>query len=143
MATVLNTPGYSGKPLPQKLGLAEGQRVAFLHEPEHWDSIIGPMPADVQRFAKPANDLDLVILFVTESVKLAKEFPKLTESMAPGGMIWVSWPKKAANVKTDLDENVVREIGLRGDWVDVKVCAVSDVWSGLKFLRRTAGKMKK
>jgi hypothetical protein len=142
VATVLNTPGYSGKPLPQKLGLAEGQRVAFLHAPKDWDSIIGPMPADVQRFAKPADDLDLAVLFVTESAKLAKEFPELTERMAPGGMIWVAWPKKAAKMDTDVDENVVREIGLRGDWVDVKVCAISDVWSGLKFLRRRTGKKK-
>jgi hypothetical protein len=131
-----STSGYSGKPLPQKMGLIAGQRVAFLHPPKEWDDLIGPMPADVTRFAKPAKDLDLAVLFVTERRTLAKEFPKLTAHMAAKGMIWVSWPKKSAKVKTDLDENVVREIGLDENWVDVKVCAVSEVWSGLKFLRR-------
>jgi hypothetical protein len=136
VANTPNTTGYSGKPLPQKLGLAEGQRVAFLHAPKDWDNIIGPMPTDVKRFAKLVDDLNLAVLFVTEAAVLAKEFPKLTERMAPGGMIWVSWPKKAAEMDTDLNDNVVRNIGLRGEWVDVKVCAVSEVWSGLKFLRR-------
>ncbi len=139
MPTQANTPstvGYSGKPVPKKLGLTEGQRVAFLHAPENWDSLIGPMPADVKRFNKLADNLDLAVLFVTERAVLAKAFPKLTKHMAIGGVIWVSWPKKAAKVTTDIDENVVREVGLATDWVDVKVCAVSEVWSGLKFLRR-------
>ncbi len=94
------------------------------------------MPADVKRFKKLADNLDLAVLFVTERAVLAKALSKLTKHMAIGGMIWVSWPKKAAKVTTDIDENVVREVGLATDWVDVKVCAVSDVWSGLKFLRR-------
>ena len=131
-----STVGYSGKPLPQKLGLTEGQRVAFLYEPDDWDRIIGHMPADVKRFNKPADNLDLAVLFVMERAVLTKEFPKLILRMAEGGMIWVSWPKKAAKVATDIDENIIREVGLATDWVDVKVCAVSEVWSGLKFLRR-------
>ncbi len=135
-ANASSTVGYSGKPLPQKLGLAEGQRIAFLHAPDDWDRIIGPMPADVKRFSKLADNLDLAVLFVVERAVLAQEFPKLTEHMAIGGMIWVSWPKKAAKVTTDIDENIVREVCLATDWVDVKVCAVSEVWSGLKFLRR-------
>lgn len=128
--------GYSGKPLPQKLGLAAGQRVAFLHVPGDWNDLIGLLPADVTQFAKPVKDLDLAVLFVTERRVLAREFPKLTTQMAAKGMIWVSWPKKSAKVKTDLDENIVREIGLEEYWVDVKVCAISEIWSGLKFLRR-------
>lgn len=131
-----STSDYSGKPLPQKLGLTEGQRVAFLHAPEDWDSIIGPMPANVLRYAKPVKDLDMVVLFVTEALVLAKEFPKLTERMAAKGMIWVAWPKKSAKVNTDVDENTIREVGLKKNWVDVKVCAISEIWSGLKFLRR-------
>lgn len=131
-----STSGYSGKPLPLKLGLADGQRVAFLHEPDDWDSIIGPMPADAKRFSKPAANLDLAVLFVTRANVLATEFPKLTTRMALKGMIWVSWPKKSAKVPTDVDENVIREVCLSENWVDVKVCAVSEIWSGLKFLRR-------
>lgn len=131
-----STTGYSGKPLPQKLGLAAGQRVAFLHAPDHWDDLIGPMPSDVVRAAKLTPDLNLAVLFVTERKVLAKEFAPITKQMAQGGMIWVCWPKKSAKMESDLDENIVRDIGLKENWVDVKVCAVSEIWSGLKFLRR-------
>lgn len=85
---------------------------------------------------KPAATLDLAMTFVTKTRQLAQEFPGLIAKMAPKGMIWASWPKKSAKVPTDVDENIVRNIGLAQGWVDVKVCAVSEIWSGLKFLRR-------
>src|SRR4051812_5151477 len=105
MTKSITTPGYSGKPLPQKLGLAAGQRVAFLHAPSDWDDRIGPMPTDVTRLSKLANELNLSVLFVTERKVLTKEFAPITKQMAQGGMIWVCWPKKSAKVKSDLDEN--------------------------------------
>jgi hypothetical protein len=80
--------------------------------------------------------LDFAMLFTTSKPALAKEFQRITKRLAPSGMLWVSWPKKSSGVTTDLDENVIREIGLAAGLVDVKVCAVTDVWSGLKFVRR-------
>ena len=76
------------------------------------------------------------MLFSTSSAQLEKEFARITKALAPAGMLWVSWPKKSSGVKTDLDENVVRGIGLKAGLVDVKVCAVTQIWSGLKFVRR-------
>lgn len=127
-------PGYSGTPLPKKLGIKDGFRVCFFGA-----------PAEVRLELKSAVDactvngkdpLDFAMVFTTSKVELGKEFKRVAKSLAPAGMLWVSWPKKSSGVATDLDENVVREIGLAAGLVDVKVCAVTDVWSGLKFVRR-------
>jgi hypothetical protein len=80
--------------------------------------------------------LDFAMVFTKSGSLLTKEFKRIAKSLAPAGMLWVSWPKRSSGVKTDLDENIVREIGLAAGLVDVKVCAVTDVWSGLKFVRR-------
>src|SRR5439155_22612038 len=128
--------GYSGTPLPQKLGIKPQARVAFVE-----------LPADVRKALKAAvsecrteNDettpLDFGMAFVKAQSELKKEFPKLARRLAPAGMLWVSWPKKASGVPTDLTEDKVREIGLQNGLVDVKVCAVTETWSGLKFVRR-------
>jgi len=129
-------PGYSPTPLPKKLGIKDGFRVCLID-----------MPADVQAALKPSlaactvngqgkDPTDFVMLFTKSKSSLAKEFKTLNKSLAPAGMLWVSWPKKSSGVATDLDENIIREIGLAEGLVDVKVCAVTDVWSGLKFVRR-------
>jgi hypothetical protein len=81
--------------------------------------------------------LDFAMLFTKSSAALKREFPRIAKKLAPAGMLWVSWPKKTSGVPTDLTENIIREIGLAAGLVDVKVCAVTDVWSGLKFVRRT------
>jgi hypothetical protein len=80
--------------------------------------------------------LDFAIFFTKSKAALAKEFKRISKLLAPAGMLWISWPKKSSGVATDLDENIVREIGLAAGLVDVKVCAVTEVWSGLKFVRR-------
>jgi hypothetical protein len=128
--------GYSGTPLPKKLGIKENFRVTFVD-----------LPADVRlelrealRVCEMASDarspLDFAMLFVKTQAELKKRFPRTAKQLAPAGMLWVSWPKKASGVATDLDENVVRGIGLDAGLVDVKVCAVSEVWSGLKLVIR-------
>jgi hypothetical protein len=126
--------GYSGTPLPKKLGIKDGFRVSFLGA-----------PAEVRSELKAALDactvdgkgsFDFAMVFTKSKVELSKEFKRVAKSLTPAGMLWVSWPKKSSGVATDLDENVVREIGLDAGLVDVKVCAVTDVWSGLKFVRR-------
>jgi hypothetical protein len=121
--------GYSGTPLHQKLGFT----------PEMKAHLIGASykaPAGVKVVAEPDGPLDFVHVFTKEKAGLEKRFPALAKALAPAGMLWVSWPKGASTVSTDLSENVVREIGLKVGLVDVKVCAVDDVWSGLTFVIR-------
>ena len=126
--------GYSGTPLPRKLGIKPNLRVALVD-----------LPAEVRAELKEAlagcrNDgkgvLDFALVCVKTQAELRKHFADLKQKLAPAGMLWVSWPKKSSGVKSDLDENVVRRIGLKAGLVDVKVCAVSQVWSGLKFVIR-------
>jgi hypothetical protein len=128
--------GYSGTPLPKKLGIKEKFRVAFVGLPADVRSEL----RDALRVCDTASDgrgpLDFAMLFVKKRSELKKQFARMAKQLAPAGMLWVSWPKKASGVVTDLDENLVREIGLDAGLVDVKVCAVSDVWSGLKFVIR-------
>src|ERR1700740_387510 len=133
-------PGYSGTPLPKKLGIKAGFRVR-----------LGNAPQDVRAELRDAlvecvaeeTALDFAMLFTGSRAELRKEFPRATKRLNPAGMLWVSWPKKSSGVATDLDENVVRDIGLAAGLVDVKVCAVTDVWSGLKFVRRLKDRREK
>src|SRR5262245_53790799 len=131
-----HTPGYSGKPLAVKLGVAEDQRIYLSNAPDEINEWLGPLPASAEQITKPAPSINLAVLFHTSAKDLKKEFASVAKLMAPKGMLWVSWPKKSAEVATDVTEDVIRKIGLAHDWVDVKVCAVSEIWSGLKFLRR-------
>ena len=128
-------PGYSGTPLPKKLGIKAGFRVQLVNEPEEVRAQLSESLAACHS-AKRGETLDFVMLFSKGSGALEKEFSRLSEKLAPAGMLWVSWPKKSSGVVTDLDENKIRGIGLAAGLVDVKVCAVTEVWSGLKFVRR-------
>lgn len=128
--------GYSGTPLARKLGLAPGALVLKLDAPAEWDDWVAPAP-DGLRFAKaPGRDVDLVHLFVTERELLARRLAELRRGLRDDAMVWVSWPKKAAKVPTTVTEDVIRELALPLGFVDVKVCAVSEVWSGLKLVVR-------
>jgi hypothetical protein len=128
--------GYSGTPLPKKLGLKDGQRVALLGIPASVKKELKDALAKCDVAVKPAAPLDFIMLFVKAQADLKKEFAGLAKKLTPAGMMWVSWPKKSSGVASDLDENVVRQIGLEVGLVDVKVCAVDEVWSGLKFVIR-------
>lgn len=136
-------PGYSGTPLPKKLGIKPGFRVAFVAAPAEVLDELKPALAGCEqvrasakgRVAKSAA-LDFAMIFAKSPAEMEKEFRRLSKQLAPAGMLWVSWPKKSSGVATDLTENLVRDIGLAAGLVDVKVCAVTDVWSGLKFVRR-------
>ena len=127
--------GYSGTPLYKKLGIKAGQRAWFAgHPPGYEDELhnVGDFET-VQRLGK---ETDFLHFFTASRKNLVAEIPKLRDAMKIDGMLWISWPKKAAGVPTDLDENIVREIGLKAGLVDVKVCAVDETWSGLKFVFR-------
>ena len=130
--------GYSGKPLVDKLGVRAGHRLALLDAPDGFTAELAPMPPDVELVGPRAARTDVAILFVREAARLERAFAPAAGRLAAGGMLWVAWPKKAAKQRTDLTEDVVRRIGLAAGLVDVKVCAVNDVWSGLKFLRRVS-----
>ncbi|WP_078125047.1 DUF3052 family protein [Leptospira alexanderi] len=128
--------GYSNKSLGDKLGLKAGMKVFFEDLPEDVRKELKDHLADVEISKTLKYSLDYLHVFVKESEKLRKRFPKLVEHLSEKGMIWISWPKGSSKVPTDLNENIVRNIGLELGIVDVKVCAVSDIWSGLKFYRR-------
>jgi len=133
---------YSGTPLVRKLGFRPGMRAHYVDAPEHVRRLIGELPDGVRVLKRPATDLDLALLFVTERAALARALQALQPKLQPAGMIWVAWPKKASKVPTDVTEDVVREVALPRGLVDVKVCAIDEVWSGLKLVirkdRRTA-----
>jgi hypothetical protein len=126
--------GYSGTPLPKKLGIKEQFRVAFVDMPASVKSELRDALASCKVSAR--GPLDYVHLFVTSQTDLEKAFVRFRPQLAPAGMIWISWPKKISGVSTDVTENDVRRIGLAVGLVDVKVCAVNEVWSGLKFVIR-------
>jgi hypothetical protein len=128
-------PGYSGTPLPKKLGVKPGFRVQLTNAPAEVRAELAEALAECS-VVKQAAALDFAMVFTQSRAQLAKEFLRLARLLAPAGMLWVSWPKKSSGVVTDVDENVVRGIGLDAGLVDVKVCAVTEVWSGLKFVRR-------
>jgi hypothetical protein len=135
--------GYSGTPLPKKLGLAPGKRVSFLNLPADVKAELAKALAECENFASPRPSLDYAHVFVRSQAELKKQFSRFSKPLASDGILWVSWPKKTSGVATDLTENDVRKIGLDGGMVDVKVCAVSDVWSGLKFVFRVKDREKR
>lgn len=127
--------GYSGKPLVAKLGIKPGSTIAILGAPRGYERLLGRLP-EVRRRSTATGRLDFVQFFTTEKHELERRFATLARSLTPAGMLWISWPKKASGVATDLTEDVIRAVGLAHGLVDVKVAAVDGVWSGLKFVRR-------
>jgi len=127
--------GYSGKPLVAKLGIKAGSTIAILGAPRGYARTLGKLPR-VRRGASAPGSLDFVQFFTKEKRQLERRFAALARAVAPAGMLWISWPKQASGVTTDLTEDVIRAMGLAHGLVDVKVAAVDDVWSGLKFVRR-------
>lgn len=129
--------GYSGTPLPKKLGFKEGFRVGFVNPPKGFRKELGPLPDSVTIFSERLpKSLNLILFFVDSQKQLKRDFSPLAQKLVSNGMLWVSWPKKASGVATDLSDISVREIGLNAGLVDVKVCAVNEIWSGLKFVYR-------
>ncbi|HEX7291388.1 MAG TPA: DUF3052 domain-containing protein [Conexibacter sp.] len=130
--------GYSGTPLPRKLGIRAGQRIAFLDAPPAFAEALGELPEGVggPRASLRGGPLDLVVAFFVERKALERRLPRLIAALDPAGALWIAWPKRAARVETDLTEDVVRELGLAAGVVDVKVCAIDATWSGLKLVIR-------
>ncbi len=128
------TEGYSGTPLWQKLGLKPRMRLLALEAPSNLDALLAGAP-DLERLAR-ATTFDCALAFAKTRSAVTAALARLEPKMPDGGLIWIAWPKKTSGVSTDLDEDVVRRIGLAAKLVDVKVCAIDATWSGLKFVRR-------
>ena len=134
--------GYSGTPLPKKLGVKPNQRIALVNAPTDFAKVLGRLPENAAIVKRLDGPLDLILLFVDREQTLAKQFPILANKLQSNGMIWVAWPKKSSGVATDLVFEKVQRIGLDCGLVDVKICAVDDVWSGLKFVIRLKDRKK-
>lgn len=130
--------GYSATPLIKKLGIKAGATLLVKNEPaEYWDWI-NPLPEGLKVQTRSKKEMiDFIHIFVTDKKVFEMEFLKLKAALKKDGMLWVSWPKKSSQLKSDLDENIIRRFGLANGLVDVKVCAVDETWSGLKFMYRT------
>jgi hypothetical protein len=128
--------GYSGTPLAKKLGIKEGARIALINAPEDFQYERDGLPDNVQFISRPTKSLDLILFFVMTEKELARDFATLAARLTASGMLWIAWPKKSSGVVSDLSENRVRDIGLDAGLVDVKVCAINETWSGLKFVYR-------
>jgi len=130
--------GYSGTPLSKKLGIKPGHAVYVIDPPAGYRGLLAPLPDGVAFVARLSDSVDVVHVFVSKASTLAEALPRIRTQMRPDASVWVSWPKKAAKLETDVTEDVVRAVALPTGLVDVKVCAVDDVWSGLKLMVRKA-----
>lgn len=130
------TAGYSPRSLPDKLGIKPDSRIALLNSPRGYGAILRPLPPGVRVTASLRGTLRFIQFFTTSRRDLERRFPALVRSLSQDGSLWVSWPKKSSGVDTDLAEDIIRAVAMAGGLVDVKVCAVDDVWSALKLVRR-------
>lgn len=136
--------GYSGTSLAKKLGIKPGFKILPVYQPEYYYNLLEGLPEDIENIEYECNQIaDFIHLFVKDPKILLHELPKLKNRMAKNGMLWISWPKKSSKVPTKVDETLVRKSGLNAGLVDIKICAVDEIWSGLKFVYRVKDKIGK
>jgi hypothetical protein len=128
--------GYSGTPLPRKLGIAEGHWVAFAGAPNGFRRALGPLPDGAAVRTRVRGRLDVIVAFFTRRSKLERRFPPLAAALEADGGLWIAWPKRSSGAATDLAADIVREIAIANGMVDNKVCAIDDTWSGLRLVYR-------
>ena len=133
---------YSSTPLVKKLGIKSGNRVMLVNAPRSFADELGQIPEDVSFVARLKPGLDVILFFAASRRELEDRFEKLSRNLSPSGMLWVAWPKKSSGVETDLSFDVVQKTGLAAGLVDTKVCAINDIWSGLKFVYRIKDRTK-
>jgi hypothetical protein len=136
--------GYSGTPLPKKLGIKPGHRAALLNAPDGFRQTLGELPEPVELLPESRSGpaLDVIVFFTTELSDLKKRFNAIARRLSPAGGFWIAWPKKASGVATDLTEDIIRAVGLGAGLVDNKVCAIDETWSGLRFVIRVQDRHK-
>jgi hypothetical protein len=130
--------GYSGTPLPRKLGIREGSRVAFPGAPTGFHNLLEPLPEGVRIKRRATAPLDVVVAFHTRRTQVVRDLNRLGKAIFPDGGLWIAWPKRSSGVRTDLTEDVIRELALAMRLVDNKVCAINETWSGLRLVHRLA-----
>ena len=128
--------GYSGTPLAKKLGIKAGFKIRLIHQPDHYFDLFSDMPDGITEVMDKKVKKNLIHYFTMSAAELTRDLSSLRSEIEPDGMIWVSWPKKAAKIKTDVTEDVIRDLALSIGLVDVKVCAIDEIWSGLKLVIR-------
>jgi hypothetical protein len=130
--------GYSGTPLPRKLGIGEGDEIALIGAPERFEDTLGDLPDIASMHTDLADDAryDVIVAFITTRSELEAELPRLRARMAPACGLWIAWPKRSSKVSTDMTDQVVRDVALPTGLVDNKVCAIDDTWSGLRLVIR-------
>ena len=128
--------GYSGTPLPRKLGIADGARVGLVRAPDGIEALLAPLPPGARLMRRITPPLDVALCFCTLRRELEKDVGRLGDAVAPAGGLWIARPKRASKVPTDMTEDVVREVALPLGLVDNKVCAIDETWSGLRLVWR-------
>lgn len=134
--------GYSSTPLAKKLGIKENSYIGLVNAPKDFESELGELPDGATFVKRMTNSLDIILFFVLQERELAQNFSRLAQKLVANGMIWIAWPKKSSGVATDLSFERVQRIGLDAGLVDVKICAVDETWSGLKFVYRLKDRPK-
>jgi len=129
----VKTAGYSGTPLAKKLGIKDGFRIRLINEPDYYVKLFTDLPPDLY-FENQGDEVDFIHFFTKSHQEYIALLPALKDQIKPNGMIWVSWPKKASKIATDITEDIIRNYALKTGLVDIKVCAVDEVWSGLKLV---------
>jgi hypothetical protein len=132
--TLMQMAGYSGTPLAKKLGIKDGFRVKLVNAPDHYLNLFTDLPPNLSFVEKADEKLDFIHLFTTSKSEFNLILPELKQQIKPNGMVWVSWPKKASKVATDITEDIIRNYAITIGLVDIKVCAVDEIWSGLKLV---------
>lgn len=130
----MKTSGYSGTPLAKKLGIKENFKIKVINQPDHYFSLFPDLPLTITHVKNAKTKKDFIHYFTKDAETLKKEIAGLRNEIEPNGMIWISWPKKASKIPCDITEDIIRDIALKNGLVDVKVCAVDEVWSGLKLV---------
>lgn len=134
--------GYSGTPLAKKLGIKPGFRMRLFNQPYYYYDLFSDMPEEIKELRDKRSQKDFIHYFAKSTLQLNKDIKQLRQEIEENGMIWVSWYKKSANIETDLNENIIRDIALSNGLVDVKVCAIDEIWSGLKLVVRLKDRKK-
>ena len=130
----MKTSGYSGTTLAKKLGIKNGFKIKIVNYPDYYFELFTDFPSETYQISDIKTKKDFIHYFAKTIAELEKDIKQLSEEIEQNGIIWISWPKKSSKVETDLSGNIVREIGLKTGLVDIKVCAVDEIWSGLKFV---------
>ena len=138
----MKSSGYSGTPLARKLGIKPGFKIKLYNEPDYYLGLFSDLPTDLKELSDKKSKKDFIHYFALNAARLNKDINQLRREIVENGMIWISWYKKSSNIETDLNENIIRDLALNCGLVDVKVCAINELWSGLKFVIRLKDRKK-